>query len=387
MNKQLSKTNNDKIKEKAAKIIQTKMKQYLLPHINRVTANINDRINYYKNIIKYLKFDKNRKNYCVRFYKFDKNKKPIFRIGNNIILKEQIGSPSTRGAIFLSSFRDIDKKLFKYVVKISPTSFKTPIEIKIIKILSNAVIKKLCPHFPISYGYASCKKDDLEKSSFIKSKESNYSNQIIPQFFLNNKNYYIYLNELASGDLKNFDLTNISLNQNKRFLDNKIAQLYLCLIFFYKETGCYHGDAQNRNFLYHKIKAGGYYHYNIFNQNYYLPNLGYLWVIWDYEHARSLTDTYNNFKYLLKMGSDFTNINRFIMNDYNIDDVSKIKNDLFTPSSTSLYDKVYDKKSFHKFIQSILDCLCELGYIFKKINKSNVIINSKPFIIKEISPM
>jgi hypothetical protein len=36
-------------------------------------------------------------------------------------------------------------------------------------------------------------------------------------------------------------------------------------------------------FLYHKIKKGGYFHYNIYGKDYYLENLGYLWIIWDFE--------------------------------------------------------------------------------------------------------
>lgn len=367
---------------KAAKIIQTTMKKYLLPFVNRVSANIYDRIVYYNKIIKHLNFNKNKKNYCVKFYKFDKNKKPIFRIGNNIILKYEIGTRSTHGAIYLSSFRDINKKLFKYVIKISPISYKTPTEIKFNEIVSNAVINNLCPHFPISYGYALCMKDNLSKSSFVKSKEINNSNKNIPEFILSNKDYYIYLNELASGDLKTFNY-----NKNKQILNNTIAQIFLSLMFFYKETGCYHCDAHYGNFLYHKIKAGGYYHYNIFKKDYYLPNLGYLWVIWDYEHAKSLTEPISNHNIKLFMGYDFYSIIYYLITNYGSNDIFIIVNKLFTSSKTSLFDKIYDKKLFVKFLKSILKCLCELGYIYKTIDSKCIIINKKPFIINDISAM
>jgi len=372
-------------KEKAAKIIQSNMKKYLLPFINRVTANIYDRIIYYKKIIKYLKFNKNKKNYCVKFYKFNKYNKPIFRIGNNIILKNEIGSGSSHGAIYLSSFRDINKKLFKYVIKISPISYKTFTEIKINEIVSNAVIKNLCPHFPISYGYALCMKNNLSNSSYIKSKESQNS-QEKPEFFLNKKNYYIYLNELASGDLKTFNL-NITLNKNKQILDNKIAQIYLSLMFFYKETGCYHCDAYDKNFLYHKIKKGGYYHYNIFNQDYYLPNLGYLWIIWDYEHAKSLSEPISNHKIKLTIDYDFYTITNYLISNYNIYDIKLINKKIFIDFFNSSKNAVYEKKLFHKFLQTILDCLSDLKYIYKNIDKSSIIINPKPYVITEISPM
>jgi len=87
----------------------------------------------------------------------------------------------------------------------------------------------------------------------------------------------------------------------------------------------------------------------------------------------------------LLMGSDFVNINRFLINDFNKDDMMFIKRKLFTPSTTSLYNKVYKENLFEIFLQQILDCLCELRYIYNKINKSSVIINNKPFIINKIS--
>ena len=385
-----------KLKEKkemtqdnAANIIKTKMKKYLIPFVNRVSANIYDRIVYYKKIVKNLNFDKDRDNYCVKFYKFDeKTGKPIFRIGNNIILKKEIGSGSTHGAIYLSSFRDKNNKLLKYVVKVSPISYKTPVEIKNNEMVSNAVIKNLCPHFPISYGYALCMKNNLRKSSFKASKERDltYNKDKEPKFLLSDKDYYVYLNELASGDLRTFNL-NIELNENRKIAGNKIAQIFISLMFFYKTTGCYHCDAHDGNFLYHKIKEGGYYYYKIFGKDYYLPNLGYLWIVWDYEHAKSLTDPISNHKVNLKMGYDFICIMPFLLTCCNKDETTIIKKKLFTPSETSLYNRVYNKRYFHLFLKSILDCLCELRYIYTSINSSNELINKIPYIIDDISPM
>jgi hypothetical protein len=385
-----------KLKEKkemtqdnAANIIKTKMKKYLIPFVNRVSANIYDRIVYYKKIVKNLNFDKDRNNYCVKFYKFDeKTGKPIFRIGNNIILKKEIGSGSTHGAIYLSSFRDKNNKLLKYVVKVSPISYKTPVEIKNNEMVSNAVIKNLCPHFPISYGYALCMKNNLRKSSFKASKERGitHNKDKEPKFLLSDKDYYVYLNELASGDLRTFNL-NIELNENRKIAGNKIAQIFISLMFFYKTTGCYHCDAHDGNFLYHKIKEGGYYHYKIFGKDYYLPNLGYLWIVWDYEHAKSLTDPISNHKVNLKMGYDFICIMPFLLTCCNKDETTIIKKKLFTPSETSLYNRIYNKRYFHLFLKSILDCLCELRYINTTIYSSNELINKKPYIIDDISPM
>jgi phosphatidate cytidylyltransferase len=60
-------------------------------------------------------------------------------------------------------------------------------------------------------------------------------------------------------------------------------------MFFSNYTNLIHNDCHTGNFLFHKIKPGGYFHYNIFGIDYYLENLGYLWVIWDF----GLTEFYN----------------------------------------------------------------------------------------------
>jgi len=102
----------------------------------------------------------------------------------------------------------------------------------------------------------------------------------------------------------------------------------------------------------------------------------------DYDNSKSLIEYMNNFKSELLIGTDFLNINKFLINNFNKNDMMFIEKKLFTPSTTSLYNK---ENLFEIFLQQILDCLCELRYIYNKINKTNVIINNKPFIINKIS--
>ena len=383
--KKLNKNSTNKIEtqNKAAFLIQKKMKAFLSPFINRVSANIYDRIIYFKKLIKNIKLDSSKNNYCVKFYKFGKDMKPIFRIGNNIILKKQIGSLSSHGSIYLSSFRDKNKKLFKYAIKVIPITYKSLIEIKINEILSNAVLNNKCPHFPFSYGNIKCLKDDIATSSFISSTRQNNNIKKIPLFHLHNKDYLVYLTELASGDLKTFD-KNIGHNIENTLLGNTISQIFLSLMFYYKYIGSYHCDAHSGNFLYHKIKKGGFYHYHIFNKDYYLENMGYLWIIWDYEQSVSLKSLYSNHNHYLTMGYDFITILSYFYK-YNNKNITLINNNLFTSNSNTFYNKPYDKKLFEKFIESILNYLCTLGYIQKKINDPNMIINKYPYIIDNIS--
>lgn len=43
-----------------------------------------------------------------------------------------------------------------------------------------------------------------------------------------------------------------------------------------------HNDLHAGNVLVHKIKPGGYFLYKINNKNYYVPNLGYVFLLWDF---------------------------------------------------------------------------------------------------------
>jgi len=216
------------------------------------------RIDYYNDIIKHINFDKTRDNYCVKFYKYD-NEKKLFRIGNSIVVEYKIGTPASRGAIHLGKFRDENKKLYKFAIKISSVSSKSEIENKMIDIATKAVLNQSSPHFLMSYGYGLCVVKSSIKSSFVKS-NTNDSNdkKEKPIYFLNKRRrrkYYVYLNELANGDLKEFDL---NVKTTKKITDNKVAQIYLSLMFFYKETGCYHCDMHNGNLLYKTVKKGIY---------------------------------------------------------------------------------------------------------------------------------
>jgi hypothetical protein len=59
--------------------------------------------------------------------------------------------------------------------------------------------------------------------------------------------------------------------------------------------GIRHNDTHYGNFLYHKIKPGGYIKYTIKNETFYVENLGYLWVIWDFGISTQLNSKFDYF--------------------------------------------------------------------------------------------
>ncbi len=143
-----------------------KIKKLFMPFINRVSANISDRLRYYFLIKKQLNL-KPKINYgCIQIYKII-NRKPIYRIGNNIIIKNKIGTDSKNGIVFLSTFRDKNKKIFKYACKITILTDKSKLDLEIQKKLLKSITN--CPHFPIIYGSIKCKNFINYKDNFKKS--------------------------------------------------------------------------------------------------------------------------------------------------------------------------------------------------------------------------
>ena len=321
------------------------------------------------------------------------NKTPIFRIGNKIILKNRIGSESAHGMVYLTTFRD--KKLFKYACKITIATNKALIENEIQEQLTRVVIK--CPHFPILYGTYQCNYMLDFNDSFKNSKSDDIPIQqdiklypkIIQKAMLENKQLLITFNELASGDLNNFILNPTKFNSDEVF--NALVQIYLSLMFYYQETRMMHCDAHGGNFLYHKIKKGGYFHYKLFDKDYYLENLGYLWIIWDFEQSIP----FNNpnipinidFSYVLL--SFLPNKKKQILDNkgwntnihYYNDEIIFNKIQVF---SEDYYD-ITIKSSLKKLINALLDLFLKHKMIYDKLPKNSTIINKTPYVLSNLN--
>ena len=356
-----------------------KIHKLFTPYIKRISINIIDRINYYLIIKKYLLSIKEPSN-CVRLYNIDeKTNLPIYRIGRNIILDKKIGTTSVYGIVYLSHFKsDIIKgtkydKLNKFAVKITSQTKENKLEIDVLKKLTNFVIQLKCPHFPITYGSLKC------DNSFIKSNISDdhkvakirkYNKKYYPKLINKNKNLLIQINELASGDL--FSIINKITND----LISNFTQVLLSLMFFHNYIKAFHYDPHIGNFLYHKVKPGGYFYYNIYGKDYYLENKGYLWVIWDFGLIRPFSNIHKlfiNYDYIYLYDSLYK---YSIVYNCNINIITK------------LYDTVIDNYNTSTNINDMEIMNIEiLEYLVKNnpsfiTNKPSNIINKTPYIIK-----
>jgi hypothetical protein len=372
-----------------------KIQKLFKPFINRISVNIEDRIRY-SLLLKKLLNIQNNKNKCIKIYKIvDGN--PIYRIGNNIILKKRIGSDSAHAIVFLSSFRIKPQKIFKYACKVVIINDKILKDLEIQKILTKAIVK--CPHFPILYGSLIC--DNNSYDSFVKSNSKDLSikndvelyPEIIQKGKRENKSILITFNELANGDLEMF-LKNPNI-KNSEIL-NTLGQMFMSIMFYHQETKMIHDDLHWNNFLYHKIKKGGYFYYKILGKDYYLKNIGYLWIIWDYENSipfeineinKKRLDIFKDYYYSIlysflpyksKKSSYKLGWNK-ISHINNNEKINKIMQDIYKKIIN--INVGYSIENLKIVINIILNILLSYKILLSKIPKKSKIINEIPYII------
>ena len=357
-----------------------KAKKALSPFINRVSADVYHRNKYLVLMKRELK---DKKNGCLKVYKENPDGTILYRIGNRIIFKKRIGTDSKNGIVFLSEFREKDKKLFTFASKIYIYQKKNKdIEIPILEKLTNLVRMDVCPHFPILYGYVLCdKRDNNNKDSFVKSdsKDKSIIQKVekLPKFVKKNNNKILItsFNELANGDLWSFFRLYIN---NEKYLLNALIQQLLSIMFFQYHTKRIHYDTHAGNFLYHKIKSGGYFHYNLFGFDYYLENIGFLWVIWDFDYSKDIYKIRNILNDYLIICETYTLYDTY-------EELEKLENlktfvDLFKEGSKELYNSI---EKYNKYFRTLPYMLLEHSNdtFINSLPKGEKIINSKPYTI------
>lgn len=296
-------------------------------------------------------FNKVNKKNCLVSIKKNENEYEYHIQDGIIILKERIGSNSKYGIIYLTT-NEINKKIF--ATKITLINDYNYLEILLAQQLSDISSKNLSPHFIFIYKILYC--------------YNNFKDENIPKLIKKN-NYYISINEFLNGTFKNF----LELKLSYEYIFNAFQQIMIAILSFHYFTGgMYHNDCHYNNFLFLKIKPGGYFHYKLFNNNYYVKNMGYLWFIWDFGLI-SAEPYYKNQRI-----KDYFRIIYFFNLDLPI--LKRIKNIINYIQS---YEKDYeynfgssDKIFFEKFI-------FDNKILLTKFPKSSKIINKIPYIIND----
>jgi hypothetical protein len=188
-------------------------------------------------------------------------------IDDKIKLDKQFGSKSVFGINYISHYlNDTD---FKFSSKIQFYTKEAKKEFEYLKVLNDFRKNKNFLHFPLLYDYTICPSNKFD------NKED------LPPFFQVKKKvgYIVIFNELLSGDLKNY-IYNIAKNNYDLWL-NAIEQIYMTIASLHS-LGLNHKDSHYGNFLYKEVERGGFFHYKINDEDYFIENLGYMWVIWDF---------------------------------------------------------------------------------------------------------
>jgi hypothetical protein len=320
------------------------------------TNNYYDRINNYKKINN--KFNKLNENQCLTFGKKINKYYEYYLNDKQIFLKKKIGSESRYGVIFLTSSDFSTTTIF--ATKLMVVDNHNYIEIILSKKLSNITLKDLNPHFLLVYKSFKC--DNI-----------NSSNKKLPSL-IKKHNYFITINELADDNLKNFLIS----ENDPDLIANTYQQILLSILSFHYHTkGIYHRDCHYKNFLYHKIEKGGYFHYKIFGKDIYIENKGYIWMIWDFGLAK--IEEYQKIDRL----NDYFKINDFFRSSKSYSNSSKFN--LISSSVSKLNSIEFN----YKDIIGNSDVLLFNNYIFPNTklfqttyDSKSFIINKKPYTIK-----
>jgi hypothetical protein len=325
-----------------------------------------------KYLLKYIKIRERRKKIS-KISIEDINKKIIENIdskiiiGKNLIIKKRIDY-GIDGNIYLSYLNKYPK--YDFFSKIVLDNKKSENEIAYLKMTNDAVINHRCPHFPMSYGNY-----DLHLS--------NDDLKILPKLLKVdvNNSFKIILSEKVDGNLRLF-LNN--MNKSDDIYLNALAQVFISLMFFYKETKSFHNNSIWNNFIYKNVDKGGYYHYELMGNDYYLENLGYLWMISDYdkciEFKKSIDKNFMiktdferiiysflpTYKNGLIKGEKYKITQKSLVNILNILGVIKYYSELYTLSGMKIY------------IIKIMNTLVKNGLIKTSVDKS-LIINKSPY--------
>jgi len=265
-----------------SKLINTDNEKYKkLPDIlfkyfknKNLKYNLEQRIFYYKHIVNRLKNISNKQ--CLTEYSINSKKNTDvkgYSIDNTVFLTKKFGSISKYGYIYIASIKNEIGKYpiaSKIMINNSVNIFEANTNLKITDKIIKTMISR---HFIFTYKVIVCDK---------------IANKNLPDIIVNKK-YYVLLNELARGDLKQLCSNKVFL-KNDNVLYNVFIQIILSISTFH-HLGFIHGDCHWGNFLYqinYETNKNSYHHYNIYGKNYYLKSCEYTMFIYDFGFAKKI---------------------------------------------------------------------------------------------------
>jgi hypothetical protein len=342
--------------------------------------NLKQRIFYYNHIIERLKNISN--NQCLVEYDINSkksNNNKGYSINDTIFLTKKFGSISKYGYIYITAIRKEIGKFpiaSKIMINNSVNLFEANTNLKI----TDKIVKTMCSrHFILTYKVIMCDK---------------ITNKNLPDIVVNKK-YYVLLNELARGDLKQLCSNKLFL-KNDNILYNVFIQIILSISTFH-HLGYVHGDCHWGNFLYqinYGINKNSYHHYNIYGNSYYLKSCEYTMFIYDFGFAKKLISSN-----ISTIEADYVRLINAFKNK-NIEPKSWISVDNNLPSDSvgffvklfknAIYENTLAKNNNAMFLENLTNntiipiLLNAPNNIFvNKLPPKATIINKKPYYINK----
>jgi hypothetical protein len=216
----------------------------------------------------------------------DKRGQRVYKTKQSLFIKRSISS-GIEGVIYKTHFRNKTRYKYKKIRKLGHFVTKALYlkRIRDNKRISDAVYGA-DPDTVYKLFYS---KSSFDKPSLIEMIASSLTNQLVcqkisPHYCLNyhwdyNKNVIRLYNEYASGgDFAKWAAEDHPID----FWYNAIFQIFIGILAIRRYFNMIHTDLHVKNILVHKVLPGGYWKYIIDNKKYYLPNLGFIFVLSDF---------------------------------------------------------------------------------------------------------
>lgn len=142
---------------------------------------------------------------------------------------------------------------------------KPMVEVFMLMLMSQEVERRNFPHFPLVHAVKVCGKESTTHAA------PNF-----PALVRHREDVALVFSELARGDLASW----LEQTHPANAVASAICQAMLSL-FAFRALGFEHNDAHAKNFLYHSVRPGGFWHYKLYGQDVYIQNCGHLIVLWD----------------------------------------------------------------------------------------------------------
>jgi hypothetical protein len=237
------------------------------------TDSLKDRIDTFREISGQITLDSYGGELCVRSSK----------LGDVASLVKRIGSPSAFGETWLGCAMNSTKRAcIKIAIKIAAIhgndndgkftnhQLKSRLSIwsEVVGYTASTLLalSGVCPNLPIIYRYYTCPSCEFTNEHRVVGIDGGAC--------------LIIMNELADGDLKTLIREKPKV-WNSELIMNCVFQVFAGLYALKKFFKMTHNDLHPGNILVKSVPAGGHWLYIIDGQKYYLPNLGYVFILWD----------------------------------------------------------------------------------------------------------